>query len=251
MTKLFVFLAAAAAAFAQGESGSIAAPRWRPIHVALDGQSGPVVGRPLEATEVRHNLQVLSDGTKLESSSTTRFWRDSQGRMRTESPERIEIYDPIGGAIYDLDPQHQTYIKSTSHADAVMIAVDGSSSRVSSFSGTPHPDRPSHVDLGIPYQKDKQALTTKEDLPPQVLNGVSAHGSRITSTVPAGAVNNDREFKIVSERWYSDDLQLLLKTSNSDPRFGINTYELTNIKQGPPDPSLFQVPAGYTERAGH
>ena len=43
---------------------------------------------------------------------------------------------------------------------------------------------------------------------------------------------------------------MLLKTSNSDPRFGINTYELTNIKQDQPDPALFQVPAGYTAREG-
>lgn len=61
------------------------------------------------------------------------------------------------------------------------------------------------------------------------------------------------EFKIVSERWYSDDLQVLLKTINSDPRFGVNTYELTNLTQGPPDAALFQIPPDYTrqEDRGH
>ena len=50
----------------------------------------------------------------------------------------------------------------------------------------------------------------------------------------------------VNERWYSDDLQALVKSSNNDPRFGLNTYELTNIEQGDPEPALFQPPAGYT-----
>jgi hypothetical protein len=34
-----------------------------------------------------------------------------------------------------------------------------------------------------------------------------------------------------------------VKTTNSDPRFGETTYQLTNIMQVAPDPILFQVPA--------
>jgi hypothetical protein len=242
MTKrTCIFLACAAAAFAQS----------RISHVPVGGQTGPVTGRPLDATEVRHSIQVLSDGTKLENSSSSRFYRDSAGRMRIESPERAEIYDPVAGVMYDLDAQHQTYRKTSTDAKSVMIAVDGGWSGTSRSSDPPRSDRPSHVDLGIPYQKDKQAVTTKEDLPPQTINGIAARGSRVTSTIPAGVVGNDRDFKIVSERWYSDDLQVLLKTSTTDPRFGTDTYELTNIKQTQPDPALFLPPQGYTERTGH
>src|SRR6266852_2890768 len=68
-----------------------------------------------------------------------------------------------------------------------------------------------------------------EDLQPQVVNGIRAKGSRVTMTIPKGAFGNDRDVKVVNERWYSDDLQILLKSSNSDPRFGVTTYELTNI----------------------
>ena len=50
---------------------------------------------------------------------------------------------------------------------------------------------------------------------------------------------------VVNERWYSDDLQMLVKTVNSDPRFGDNTYEFTNVSRGEPDPALFQIPADY------
>jgi len=252
MTKqIWMILAGAAAAWAQGQAGWIATPGSDAMfrHMAIEGQTGPVTGKPIQATEVRHSQQVLSDGTRLESSSSSRFYRDAQGRMRTESAVRVEIYDPVAGFIYDLDPQHKTYTKTSTNADRVMIAVAGGNSRVSQTSGTPRGDRPSHVDLAIPYHSERQVKTDREGLPPQTINGVEARGSRITSIVPAGAVGNDRDFKIVSERWYSDDLQVLLKTVNSDPRFGTNTYELTNIVQGPPDPALFQIPADYAAGA--
>jgi hypothetical protein len=88
-----------------------------------------------------------------------------------------------------------------------------------------------------------------EDLTPQFLNGVYAKGARVTTTIPARTIGNDHDLKVVNERWYSDDLKLLLKSSNSDPRFGVTTYELTEISQAPPDPALFQIPADYAE--GH
>jgi hypothetical protein len=60
-------------------------------------QAGPVVGKPFSATEVRRTHQVLGDGTKVDRSDVSRFYRDSQGRMRAESPERVEIFDFVAG----------------------------------------------------------------------------------------------------------------------------------------------------------
>ena len=68
------------------------------------------------------------------------------------------------------------------------------------------------------------------------VNGVPARGTRITTVVPLGAIGNDREFRSVNERWFSSDLNLLIKSINTDPRFGTTTYELTNISRQPPDP---------------
>jgi hypothetical protein len=39
---------------------------------------------------------------------------------------------------------------------------------------------------------------------------------------------------------------MLVKTVNTDPRFGENTYEFTNISRDEPDPVLFRIPSGYT-----
>jgi hypothetical protein len=87
-----------------------------------------------------------------------------------------------------------------------------------------------------------------ESLAPQMVNGVLAQGTRTTETIPVGKIGNDRAIHVVSERWYSNDLQLLIKSTSSDPRFGDSTYQLTNIVQTSPDPSLFQIPADYTIR---
>jgi hypothetical protein len=54
----------------------------------------------------------------------------------------------------------------------------------------------------------------------------------------------------VNERWYSQELQTVVLTKNSDPRMGETTYRLTNINRSEPDPSLFQVPADYTVDEG-
>jgi hypothetical protein len=86
---------------------------------------------------------------------------------------------------------------------------------------------------------------TVEDLGALTVNGISAHGTRVTTLVPIGAIGNDREFRSVTERWFSSDLNLLVKSVSTDPRFGTTTYELTNISRQPPDPALFQVPGDY------
>jgi outer membrane protein assembly factor BamA len=49
----------------------------------------------------------------------------------------------------------------------------------------------------------------------------------------------------MTERWFSPFLNLLVKSVSSDPRFGMTTYELTNISLALPDLSLFRVPADY------
>ena len=87
-----------------------------------------------------------------------------------------------------------------------------------------------------------------ESLPPQMINGVLSQGTRTTETIPVGKIGNDRVISVVSERWYSNDLQMLVRSSSSDPRFGDSTYQLTNIVQTSPDPSLFQIPGDYTIR---
>ena len=103
-------------------------------------------------------------------------------------------------------------------------------------------DRPTVVRV------DRGNNASVESLPPEMVNGILAQGTRTTETIPVGKIGNDRAISVVSERWYSNDLQMLIKSTSSDPRFGDSTYQLTNILQTSPDPSLFQIPGDYTIR---
>jgi len=87
--------------------------------------------------------------------------------------------------------------------------------------------------------------TKTESLGTQDFEGVMAEGTRTTTTIPADAIGNERPIEIVYERWYSKDLGMLVYSKHSDPRFGEQTYRLTNINRSEPDPSLFEVPPGY------
>ena len=86
----------------------------------------------------------------------------------------------------------------------------------------------------------------EEQLGKQIIEGVEAEGTRTTITIPAGEIGNERPIEIVSERWYSPELQLTVMSRHSDPRTGETTYKLTNINRAEPAKSLFEVPPGFT-----
>lgn len=87
--------------------------------------------------------------------------------------------------------------------------------------------------------------TRTEDLGVQSIEGVEATGTRTITTIPAGDIGNERPIEIVYEKWYSNELQLVVMSKHSDPRFGEQTYRLTNIVRSEPDASLFELPSGY------
>ncbi len=62
-------------------------------------------------------------------------------------------------------------------------------------------------------------------------------------------MGNDKPIVVTSERWYSPDLQIVVKTTRNDPRFGETTYTLTSLQRQEPLATLFAVPADYTVQA--
>ncbi|HJQ71062.1 MAG TPA: hypothetical protein VKA70_18955 [Blastocatellia bacterium] len=87
--------------------------------------------------------------------------------------------------------------------------------------------------------------TKKESLGKQTIEGVEAEGTRLTITIPAGEIGNELPMQLVTESWYSPELQTVIMSKHTDPRMGEHTYRLTNITLGEPARSLFEVPADY------
>jgi hypothetical protein len=240
--------------------------------VTLSGQAGPVTvnyvgnmkskvvtGRPLTASEEHHTLQVLGDGTRIESKSTDKFYRDDQGRTRTEREDgTVLIDDPVSGASAEMNGNktlmRRNYDKqildskmATEARTVTLPAVKtGYAYTFTTDDAVITSDEAVRADK-LKAEKLAKAkvseASNQEDLGFQMVNGTSAQGTRTTTSIPLGQIGNDRPISVVSERWYSPDLQMLIRSSNKDPRFGETTYELTNILQGPPDPSLFQIPS--------
>ena len=90
-----------------------------------------------------------------------------------------------------------------------------------------------------------EGAVKSETLEPKQIEGVRAEGTRTTITIAAGAMGNALPIEIVSERWFSPELKVVLLTRRFDPRFGETVYRLTNIVRSEPAPELFKVPADF------
>jgi len=84
-----------------------------------------------------------------------------------------------------------------------------------------------------------------ESLGRQTIEGVPADGTRTTMTIAAGQWGNEQPIQIVTERWYSPDLQTVVLSKHTDPRTGETVSKLANVSRAEPPTSLFEPPADY------
>ncbi len=203
----------------------------------LAQNEGRVAGKPYSATEVTHSQQTLANGSHIDRTMTALIWQDDQGRVRMQPDDgqRVIIQDWVAKVIYMLTLPQRTVRKSEMKGPAVQ-KIAGDVSPVEDARAA------EKATAGARAGTARQI----EDLGTQFINGVSALGVRVTTTIPVGAIGNDQELKSVTERWYSNDIHALVRTVTKDVRSGVITYELTNIVRAAPDPSLFQIPAGFT-----
>jgi hypothetical protein len=202
-----------------------------------------VTGAPYSATEVSSSQQVLANGNVIQRQSQTNFYRDGQGRTRSETTMKhqdgttsthVMIHDPVAGVMHDIDPQNKVTRDSNFHVPTA------GASRSSSSGAT----------RAMVQSRTSDPNVVTENLGTQTVNGVSATGTRITRTIPAGAEGNSLAIQIVHETWTSDDLKVPVMVKHSDPRSGTSTTQLTNIVRAEPDATLFTVPSGYTVQKG-
>ncbi|MDE1177232.1 MAG: hypothetical protein PW789_11610 [Edaphobacter sp.] len=193
------------------------------------------------------SYQKLADGTTIEKQSTASLARDSQGRTwskvkRPGDPLRPETmrYETISV----FDPNTRT---STNWCTCSKVAT------VKHF-GEPLPRRTERVpgaegmDVYLGPDREHRLKYHTEELPPQIIMGVTTRGSKVVRIVPAGVDGNDKDLTTTIQSWYSPELRLALITIIDDPVSGLRKFEFSNMKRTEPDPALFQVPAGYTLR---
>jgi len=204
-----------------------------------------VTGAPFTGTAITESMHTLADGTKITNKTQVTLYRDSQGRFRKEvsmpplgdlaeaQPHSfVVIQDPVAGKGYVLNPD-----KKVAH-----VMNNPERGKKGERGGAPGGDL---------LEEPANPNVTKESLGTQTINGVSAQGTRLTRTIPAGKIGNDKPITITREVWYSPDLQMVVQSKHSDPRFGETTYSLTNVQRNEPAANLFTVPSDYSVKQGN
>lgn len=240
-------------------------------YMAVGDFGKPVTGAPYSATAVTETTQVLADGNRIVNKMESQVARDSQGRTRrqettgnigplaTNAPKMAFIHDPVDKVSYILDLNDKTaqVVKlpppgQGPHAMAMALAPDAAQVKVNAEAhaiqktmivtagGGPG------VEQRVWVNNDDSREVKTESLGTQTMEGVQATGTRTTRTIPAGEIGNERPLEITSEVWTSPDLQTVVMSKRNDPRIGETVYKLTNIQRAEPDPSLFQVPSGFS-----
>lgn len=256
-----VSLTAAQAAGGGGRGG------MQPSMARVPMESQTVKGAPYSAEVVTESVQVLPDGNRIIRKSTGRVYRDSQGRTRREDDREpgvvgsVSVSDPVANASFSLDPAARIAWKTgfrTAGAIAMRMPpppppapadpADLERRKVANATVIPGGALARGGGAGGYKMADPAWQEKTEKLPARNIEGVMAEGTRVTRTIPAGAIGNEQPIVTVTEEWRSPELHVLVLTRTSDPRSGESTYRLMNINRAEPNQTWFEVPADYTVR---
>lgn len=235
-------------------------------------------GAPYSAESVTESTQVLADGNRINSKVTTRIYRDTEGRTRRDqineggAVESTFIVDPVTDTSYVFDPgvresltgmdsartaEGNTTVSRTTFKGNVNLFVAGEIAPESGTEARTKAEDEAHLKMGMATMARRATIerpssdgqSVREELGMSTIEGLAAKGTRTTTTtIPAGAIGNLQPIVVVSEEWFSPDLQVLVLTKHSDPRAGETVYRLLNVVRAEPDHALFAMPAD--ENAG-
>jgi hypothetical protein len=243
----------------QTRGGMVAMP-------VTDLDASPVKGAPFCATVVTEHTQSLADGNRIHTSDSSVLCRDSEGRTRREAglnllgasqpssaPKLITIVDPVAGVRYLLDAENKVAQKmpflaggGPATAQAGAQHPPGKQVMIYQRSGGAGSDVSFNEMMVRKVGPDAgEAPPKSENLGDQTIDGIHVTGTRVTTTIPAGKMGNEKPITVTSERWYSPELKATVVTKHDDPWAGELKTELKNVNAAEPDASLFSVPADY------
>jgi hypothetical protein len=247
-----------------GPCGDMAAPP------GAAGTQGIVTGAPYSATGRSETVQTLADGNRIVRSNTTRYFRDSRGRTRTEyvfsavgpialhgSSSLIVIDDPTTAKRVVLHPEIRMAMEMPRMAcgmGTAAFAAGRIAPSAGAESGAGAVTFSAAVPAPAPHSGDVLYAAAPPDattspLPERTIRGLRALGKRTESSIPAGQMGNELPIVSKSETWYSPELQVVLSATHRDPLVGDTTYQLVDIVRKEPDANLFAIPRDYTQRS--
>jgi hypothetical protein len=182
-------------------------------------------------------VKGLTDGGTVTLVNERRIARDSKGRIYQERwalvPKNgnnksqmtaIQIADPIRRMLYTCWMDGQDTCNVTNYT-----APESANGELRRTRTDALPD----------------GSLSQQDLGSGSMEGVDTIGTKITRVFNPGVFGNDNSVTVEREFWYSPQLGINLLSKISDPRFGTQTFTVTNLSLGEPDAALFELPKGF------
>lgn len=189
-----------------------------------------VKNSPFSAETVIENTRRLYDGSTIINQTKGAFYRDASGRTRREQP--LESIGGFNVVSENGSPQKLIFINDFSAKMHYFLDANRKIARKN-----PLPD-----DLP-PLAEPKDGRT--ESLGTKIIEGISVEGTKITVEIPVGQIGNDKPLSVITEKWFSPELQVVVLSRHLDPIAGEHVFRLVNIKKGEPSTELFSVPGDF------
>jgi hypothetical protein len=187
-------------------------------------QSPDVSVVPVTAAIVNTQSKKLPNGKTVEDTTIGKYYRDGQGRTRTELANRVVIRDPSTRTTVTLDTSAKTARVSTPATESVAPV-----STASAPANRPRIQSKPTVSLGT-----------------RTIEGVEAEGYRAEVILPVGAFYNVAPMRQVSELWQSKTLRLPILVTESGRMSGErSTLYKDIVTDAQIDPALFTVPFDF------
>lgn len=244
-----VSLASAALAIAQTPASSAS--------VASAGAPAATIRNAAFTAEVATSYdRVLPNHKYIHSEAKAKVFRDSQGRVRTETEltsstgnsgtyRRIVIQDPVSREVIHLHGRTKTAdIHHLGDLAARVPDAPGPAIANAAAAVNPTDAQTQSASLSVPLQHSYVLESSKiEPLGKRMVQGIMAVGTR---TKRVFRDTDGVSTRAVSEVWYSPQWQIVVLSTWDDGQFGHGIIRVTNIVRAVPNEQLFQVPADYT-----
>ena len=185
----------------------------------------PVPNAPFTAKVVVTWNQPLVGGGIVSRKYYTLVARDSQGRVRRET----RVFVPANS---DAEPPLRSFTIFNPLSSTRTICTKASMTcDTSAFN--PH--------LLLTENSGDNSNGNRQSLGQQTIQGLPVTGTRETVSNSSGSRLALRRTDV----WYSPDLHMALSVIRSDPQLGEVTLNVTNLVQGEPDSTWFEIPSGY------
>jgi hypothetical protein len=208
------------------------------VSAGAPGFDRTVTGKPFSAVGVTDTTRVLEDGHRIVRHNVMKQYRDRQGRTRREqtlealgpstpvaAKDMVFIFDPVLHVNYVIDPE------------AKVAREFASVERPSDAQITPS------VTQQNPSSVSPQVRI--DSLGARSIEGLECSGTRTTTTLPTGLIGNEAPVVMTRETWFSAEIDAVVQSKTTDPRFGSTDYHLKHIDRSEPSPDLFRVPVAF------